>query len=342
MDDRRVPNSGKQSTTASSNGSSASSVDKPSLVYQLQKISGMEKKRRSRTRRDQPTTDKPGQPYQKSRPRTRADSSAAEQTSPDPSGRLPSRRKDASRVSRVEGSSSDFDLLPPRTSADEYRTPHASTISPSRSSSPPSPYYPSVGTSSSSPGSGGLSPLRTTLPTPTSAFDHFQHMALTTQSTPDSLSPSSPGYHELRRCHHELPGDLRLHHHMSQAVPVDESRSATPQFNNVYGPNRSCWIEYDRQRARFEPPIYPRSMASYPPAPNDLVPRLAHRPEQTIVALSLSPMSHGLGTPSTENTGGGYFYSGYEDRAGGMSLQNLCLPTDRSSDADPSANILYY
>ena len=301
----------------------------------------MEKKRRSRTRRDQPTTDKPGQPYQKSHPRTRADSSAAEPTSPDPSGRSPSRRKDT-RVSRVEGSSSDFDLLPPRTSADEYRTPHASTTSPSRSSSPSSPYYPSVGTSSSSPGSGGLSPLRTTLPTPTSTFDHFQHMALTSQSTPDSLSPSSPGYHELRSYNHELPGDLRLHYHMSQAVPVDDSRSTTAQFNNVYGPNRSCWNEYDRQQARFEPPIYPRSIASYPPAPNDLVPRLAHRPEQTITAPSLPPMSHGLGTPPTENTSGGYFYSGYEDRADGTSLQNIYLPTDRSSDAGPSTNAPYY
>lgn len=325
-----------------SSNDSTPSVDKPSLVYQLQKMNGMEKKRRSRTRRDQPAPNKPGQPYQKSNPRPRSDSSTAESTSPDPSGRSPSRRKDASRVSRVEASSSHFDPLPPRASPDEHRSPYTSAASPSRSSSPSSPHYPSAGTSSSSPGSGNLSPLRASLPIPTPTFDHFQHMALSTQSTPDSLSPSSPGYHELQSYGHELPGDLRLQYPVSQVVPIDESRSVTTPFNNIYGPNRSCWNEYDRQQGRFEPSVYPRSLASYPPAPNSLVPRLTHRPEQTIATPSLPPMSHGLGTPPAENTGGGYFYSGYGDRVTGASLQNIYLPTDRSSDADPSATIPYY
>lgn len=302
----------------------------------------MEKKRRSRTRRDQPAANKPGQPYQKSYTRPRADSSAAESTSPDLSGRSPSRRKDPSRVARIEASSSHFDPLIPRTSSDEHRSPYSSTASPSRSSSPPSPYYPSAGTSSSSPGSGNLSPLRASLPMPTPTFDHFRHMALTTQSTPDSLSPSSPGYHELQSYGHELPGDLRLQYPVSQIVPIDEPRSATAQLSNIYEPNRSCWNEYDRQQERFEPSVYPRSLASYTPTPNGMVPRLAHRPEQTITPPSLPPMSHGLGTPPAESIGGGYFYSGYEDRSAGTSLQNLYLPTDRSSDADPSTTVPYY
>ena len=281
----------------------------------------MEKSRRSRTRRNQSkAADKPGQPYQKSRPRKRADSSAAESTSPDTSGRSPSRHQDASRVSGVEGPSSDFDLLQPRTSADEYGTPHTSTTSPFQNSSPSSPYYTSVGTSSSSPGSGSLSPLRTARLTPTPTFDHFQHLALTTQSTLNPLSPLSPSYHELWSYNHESPGDLRLHYRMSQAVPVDESRSATAQFNHVYGPSCSWWNEYDEQQGRFEPSIYPRSTASYPPDSNGFVLHSAHWPEQTITARSLPPMLHGLGTPPTENTSGGCFYSSYGDCAGGTPL----------------------
>jgi len=336
----RVPNSGLQSTTTSSNGSSASSVDKPSLVYQLQKINGMEKKRRSRTRRDQPATNKPGQPYQKSHPHPRTNPSTAQQpTSPDPSGRSPSRRKGTSRVSRVEASSSRFDNPPPRTSADDHRPAYSSTTSPSRSSSPSSPYYPSAGTSSSSPGSRNVTPLRASLPMPTPPFDHFHHMAL---STPDSLSPSSPGYHELQSYGHELPGDLRLQYHVSQTLPADEPRLATTQFSDSFGPNRSCWNEHDRQQGRFESPIYHRSLASYPPGPSGSVPRLAHRPEQTTMTSSLPPMSHGLGIPPAEHPGGSYFYSDYEDRAAGTSLQNVYLLTDRSSDTDPSTTAPYY
>ncbi|KAF9790766.1 hypothetical protein BJ322DRAFT_1104414 [Thelephora terrestris] len=56
VDRSRVPNSGSQPTT---------SIKNPSLVYRLQKMNGMERKRRSRTRRDQPSADRPGQPYQR-------------------------------------------------------------------------------------------------------------------------------------------------------------------------------------------------------------------------------------------------------------------------------------
>jgi len=265
----------------------------------------------------------------------------AQSTSPDPSGRSPSRRKDSPRISRAEASSSHFDTLPTRTSADEHRPAYSSATSPSRSSSPTSPYYHSAGTSSSSPGSKNVTPLRASLPIPTPTFDHFQHMALTTQSTPDSLSPSSPGYHELQSYSHELPVDLRLQYHVSQPVSADEPRLAT-QFNHSFGPNRSCWNEYDRQQGRFEPPIYPRSLGSYPPASGGSVPRLAHRPEQTTMTSSLPPMSHDLGTPPAENPGGSYFYSGYGDRAAGASLQNIYLLTDRSSDTDPSTAAPYY
>ena len=340
--DDRVPNSGSRSTTVSSNGSSASSVDKPSLVYQLQKMNGMEKKRRSRTRRDQPAPTKPGQPYQKGYPHPRTNPPTAQSTSPDPSGRSPSRRKESPRLSRVEASSSHFDPLPSRTSVDEHRPTYPSTTSPARSSSPSSPYYPGAGTSSSSPGLKNVTPLRASLPIPTPTFDHFQHMALTTQTTPDSLSPSSPGYHEFQGYDHELPGDLRLQYHVSQTVPPDGPRLAATQFNDSFGPNRSCWNEYDRQQGRFESPIYPRSLGSYPPAPSGSVPRLVHRPEQTTMTSSLPPMSHGLGTPPVENPGGSYFYSGYEDRAAGASLQNIYLLADRSSDTDPSTTAPYY
>ena len=338
MDDRRVPNSGSHSTTTTSDGSTTSSVDKPSLVYQLQKLNGMEKKRRSRTRRDQPVANKPGQPYQKNPPHTRTDSSTAQPTSPGPSGRSPPRRKGSPRVSRVEASSSYLDPLPPRTSSHEYGPPPAT--SPSRSSSPSSPFYPSAGTSSSSPGPGNLSPFRGSLPIPPN-FDHFQHMALTTQSTPDSLSPSSPGYHEFQGYHHEITGDFAPRHAVSQTIPVDGSRPATTQFNDIYAPNRSCWNEYDRPQGRVEP-LYPRSTTSYPPTPNASVPRLTHRPEQTAATSSFPPMSHGLGTSATEHPSGSYFYSDYEDRAAGASLQNIYHLTNRSSNPGSSAAGPYY
>lgn len=319
-----------------SNGSSTSSIDKPSLVYQLQKLNGMEKKRRSRTRRDQSTTNKPGQPYQKIPPHTRTNPPTAESTSAGPSGYSPPGRRGVSRTPRVESSTSYFDPLQPRNSPDEYRPAYSS-----RSSSPSSPYYPSAGTSSSSSGSRNLSPLRASLPIPTPTFDHFQHMALTSQSTPDSLSPSSPGYHEFQNYSHELSGDLRLQHPASQAIPVDGPRLTTTQFNDIYGANRSYWNEYDRQQGRVEPSAYPRSLPSHPPAPNDPVPRLTHRPEQTTTS-SLPPMSRGLGTPVAEDPSDGYFYAGYGDRAAGTSLQGIYLLPGGSSEAGTSNTVPYY
>lgn len=301
----------------------------------------MEKKRRSRTRRDQPAANKPGQPYQKSSPNTRVNPPTTQSTSPGPSGHSPPRRKDVSRVSRVETSTTYFDPLQPTNSPDEYRSAYASATSPSRSSSPSSPYYPSAGTSSSSSGSRNLSPLRASLPIPTPTFDHFQHMALTSQSTPDSLSPSSPGYHEFQNYSHELSGDLRLQHPASQAIPVDGSRLTTTQFSDIYGSNRSYWNEYDRQQGRVEASAYPRSLPSHPPVPNAPVPRLTHRPEQTTTS-SLPPMSRGLGTPAAENPGDGYFYSGYGDRTAGTSLQDIYLLPDGSSETGSSNTVPYY
>lgn len=328
-DNRRVPNSGSQST-------STSSIDKPSLVYQLQKMNGMEKKRRSRTRRDQPPSNKPGQPYQKNNPQTRASSSTIQPASPDPSNRSPSRRKDTPRVSNVEEAPSYFDLTP-HTASPEHRSPYSSAASPSRSSSPSSPYYLSAETSSSS-GSRNISPLRASLPIPTPTFDHFQHMALASHSTPDSLSPTSPGYHELQGYNQELTAELRTQHHVPQTIPADGLHLAT-QFDDIYGSGRSRWNTYDRQQGRTELSAYPRSLASH--LPDALAPRLAHRPEQAATTSSLPPMSHTLDTPPAGNPSGSYFYPDYDNRAAGTSIQNTYL-FNRSPDAGSSANAPYY
>ncbi|KAF9644148.1 hypothetical protein BDM02DRAFT_3190853 [Thelephora ganbajun] len=328
VDDRRVPNSGLQSI---SNDSSVSSIGKTSLVHHLRKLNGMEKKRRSRTRRGQPAPSKPGQLYQKSYFQTLISSSADQSTSVDPFGHSQSKRKGTSRASRVEASSPYPPL--PRTSSDEYKSPYPSITSPSQSSSPSS-HCPSAGTFSS-PGSKNLSRLRTSLPTPTPTFDQFQHMALITQSTLDS--PSSPlfgTYCELQSYSHELPRDLRLQHPVSQ----DESRLAATQFDDIYGPNYPRWNEYDRQQRRIEPSVYPRSLTSYPLILDNLVPRSTHRLEQTTTISSLPPISHGLDTTTAENSSGSYFHSGYKDRTAGTPLQNIYL----RSDADSSTTVQYY
>jgi hypothetical protein len=304
------------------------------LVYQLQKLNGMEKKRRSRTRRDQPATNKPGQPYQKSHPHGRTSSSTNQPASPELPSSSPSRRRDTSRVLKAEVSPSYFDAPPPRTSADEYISPYSSATSPARSSSPSSPYYLSAGTSSF-PGSRNISPLQASLPIPT-PFDPFQRLALTSQSTPDSISPTSPGYHDLQSYGHGITGELRVEHPVSQTIPTDGSHLAT--FSDIYAPTRQPWNQYDRQQGRIELSAYPRSLPSHP---SDLLaPRLAHRPEQT--STSFHPMSHGFDTPPVGNHGGNYFYPSYEDRIAGTSVQNVYLHGDRSPDADSSNAVPYY
>jgi hypothetical protein len=254
----------------------------------------MEKKRRSRTRRDQPTADKPGQPYQKSYPNMQTGSLTAQPTSPGPSGRSRPRRGNILHVSRVEASSNHFDPLPPRTLSHKSRSLHSSTTPPSRDSSP---YHSGTGTSSSSPESRNLSPFPGFLPTPTPTFDHFQHMTRTTQPIPDSLSPSSSGYYELQSDSRDLPGDFGLWHPVSQTIPVDGSRPATMQSNDIYGSSRPCRNEYDRQQGQIET-IYPRFLASHPSTRN------------------------GLATPA-EGFGGDHFYSGYENHTTGALLQDI-------------------
>ena len=310
--------------------------DKPSLVYQIQKMNGMEKKRRSRTRRDQPTSNKPGEPYQKSHPQTRSNPSTTQPASPDPSDHSPSRRRGTSRASKVEASPSYFDPHLPNPLSDEHRSLYPSATSPSRSSSPSSPHHLSAGTSSS-PDLRNSSPSRASLPIPT--FDQFQHMALGSQSTPDSLSPTSPGYHEFQSYHHELPGELRVQRPASQTISVDGSHLER-QFHEVYGPDPSCWNEYDRQQGQqIGLSAYPRSLTSHPP--DLLAPRLAHRPEQITTTYSLPPMSHGLDVPSAGNPSGSYFYPDYEDRAVRTSAQNAYLLADHSSGAGPSTTPYY-
>ena len=301
----------------------------------------MEKKRRSKTRRDQSAANKPGEPYQKSNPHTRAGSSTTQPASPDPSSRSPSRRKDTSRVSKVETSPSYFDARLPNPSSDEHRPLYSSATSPSRSSSPSSPYHLSAGTTSSSPDLRNISPSRASLPIPTHTFDHFQHMALGSQSSSDSLSPTSPGYHEFQSYNYELPAELRLQHPVSQAMPVDGSHLSTgTQFNDIYGPNRACWNEHGRQQGQTGLSAYPRSLTSHPP--DLLAPRLAHRPEQATTTSSLPPMSHSLGTPPAGNPSGGYFYPDYEDRPVRTSAQNTYLLADHSSGTGSSTAAPYY
>ena len=326
VDNRRVPNSGSQSA------SSASSIDKPSLVYQLQKMNGMEKKRRSKTRRDQQTADRPGQPYQKGNFHARATSSTAQPESLDLSDRSSSRRKDTSRISKGETFPFYFNTFPPTTLPDEHRSLYPSATSPSRSSSPS--YYLSAGTSPSL-GSRNLSPLRASLPVPSPTFDHFQQTIIASRSTPDSFSPTSPGYHDFQCYSHELPGELRAQHPVSRAIPIKGSHSAT-QLNDIHGPNHSCWNEYNGQHGRIESSVYPRSLASHR---SDVPAQLAHQPEQTSATSSFPPILHGLGTPPTGNPSGSYFCPGYEDRA---TVQNAHLLSDRSPDMDSPTTIPYY
>jgi hypothetical protein len=252
----------------------------------------VEKKRRSRTRRDQPQANKPGQSHQKSSPHPRARISTAQPTSPGPC-HSPPRHKADLRVSGVEASSSYFSPLPPRALSHTYGAEYPSTTSPSQKSSPSS-YYPSTG-----------------------AFDHFQHVPPTMRPTPDSLSPSSPGY--ISR------------HLVAQTITVSGFHPATAQFNDVYGPNCSHSNECDGEQGRTEP-VYLHPTVSRPPAHNGLAPGSAHWPEQTTATFPSE--SYGLVTPTIENLKDSYFYPGYEDRTAGRSSQNACLITDRSSQSD--------
>jgi hypothetical protein len=102
---------------------------------------------------------------------------------------------------------------------------------------------------------------------------------------------------------------------VSQDIPIDGLRSATTRFNDIDGTNRS-WNEHDRYC----------SLAGT--NGHDL--------------LSLSPMSHGLGTPATGNPSRSYFYSDHEDRAAGTSPQNIHLLADRLSNVDSSTAVSYY
>jgi hypothetical protein len=208
-------------------------------------MNGMEKKRRSRTRKDQPSADRPGQPYQKSNLHTRR----------------------------------------------------------------------------------------------TTTFDRFQHMALASQSAPDYFSSMSPGYHEFQNYSHELPSELRAHHSVSQAIPVDGSHLA-PQSGDVYGSNRSCWSDYSRQQGRIELSAYPRTLESHPGGV--LTARLAHWPEQTSATSSFPLTSHSLDAPPTGNPGGGYFYPDYEDRVAGTPVQNTHFLANRSPDAESPTIVPYH
>ena len=160
-------------------------------------------------------------------------------------------------------------------------------------------------------------------------------MALTSQSTPDSSSLSSPGYHEFQSYSHETFRNLRSQYPVSQAIPVNRPHFTTMQFNDIYEPSRSYWNGYDRQQGRIESSVYPHSLTAYPPASNGLIPRPTHQQEQTTTTSSLPPV------PAAENLSDNYFYSSYEDRAAGASLQNIYLLTNRSSEAGSPTTVPY-
>ncbi|KAF9787393.1 hypothetical protein BJ322DRAFT_1187493 [Thelephora terrestris] len=310
VDKSRVPNSGSQPTT---------SIGNPSLVYRIQKMNGMERKRRSRTRRDQPSADRPGQPYQKRNLQTRAASSTTQPASPDPSSRSPSRREDTSHVSKSGMSPSYLDAFPPAISSDEHRSSYPSVTSPSCSSSP---YYLGAATSPSSPGSRNISPSRAPSPIPTTAFDHFQHMALASQSAPDSCFSMSPSYHEFQSYGHVLDGS-----HLAR------------QCSDVYGSSRSCWNEYNRQHGWMELSAYPRFLEPHPSS--ILTPRLAHQPGKISATSSFPPTLHDLDAPPAGNPDAKYFYPDFEDRAAGTSVQNTRLLTNCSPYADLPTTVPY-
>ncbi|KAF9786626.1 hypothetical protein BJ322DRAFT_1184338 [Thelephora terrestris] len=251
VDRSRVPNSGSQPTT---------SIENPSLVYRLQKMNGMERKRRSRTRRDQPSADRPGQPYQRNL-HTRAASSTTQLAPLDPCSHSPSRSQDASQVSKSGISPSYLDAFPPAISLDERGSSYPSATSPSHSSSPSSPYYLGAATSLSSQGSRNLSSLQASLPIPTPAFDDFQHTALALQSAPDSFFSMSPGYHEFQSYSHVLSHKPSSQHPASQAIQFGGSQLAM-QCNDVYGSSHSCWNEESRQQGWMELSAYPRFLES--------------------------------------------------------------------------------
>ena len=287
-------------------------------------MNGVEKKRCSRTRRDQPAANKPGSLHQQSHRRTQTYNPTTQQTSPSPSHHSPSRHKDALRFSGVEAYASYFDPLPPRASLDEHISPQSSATSLSQSSSPSSSYHLSAGTSSLSPGSTNSSPFQVSPLIPTAPFNHFQHIALTSQTTPGFLSPSSPGYHEFQGYNH--PTELKLQHPVSHTIPVDGSHLVT-QHDNVYGPSRSYWNEYDERQGRIN---------------LSKLPQLTHQREQVTTASFLPLMSHILGTPPMGDSSRDYFYPGYKDHTTSTFLQDAYLLAGHSSEADSLSTIPYH
>jgi hypothetical protein len=159
----------------------------------------MEKKRRSRTRRDQPAANKPGQPYQKSHPAytNRLFVGPANISRSLWSFAVQAQR----RFARLE-SRGIFLLFRPSPAQDFIRRAQITILFSHFSLPELFTFFTLLSQRWNlffvSRVEERESPLRASLPIPTPTFDHFQHMALTTQSTPDSLSPSSPGYHELQ------------------------------------------------------------------------------------------------------------------------------------------------
>ena len=333
VDDQRVPNLGLWSMT-----SSMPPINEPSLVYWIQKTNGMERKRCSRTRRDQPAANKPSKPYQKNHPHSQASSLMTQLASPDPPGRLSSRRKDNLRISKVETPPSYLDSHLPKPSSHEHISLYSSAIFPSWSSSPSSPYHLSAGMSSSPPNVRHVRPIsQVSLPMLNPIFDHFQQMDLGPQSSPDSLAPTSPGYHEPQHYNYELSAESMAQHPASRTIPAKGSHLGT-HFDDLNGLNCSCWNEYGRQQIQFL--AYPCSLTSHPP--NFLTLQLALLPEQATATFSLPQTSHSLGTPPTGHTSGSYFYPNYEDRTVCTPPQNTYLLTNHSSGTDSSTTAPYY
>lgn len=220
MSPQVLHSSSASSTSNSSKSVSAANANKPSLVFQLQKLNGMEKKRRSRSRRNPPMTARPGVPYQKSRPETGRETEAGSSRTSSP---VRSRRSGRT-IDEVVGSVYDAHS---RSTSSEDTTSYSATTSPTRSLSPSSPSYSTTNSLTSSPLldspiqwplSNIPSPPAVPWNTPT-AYETYHRPVINTTTAADSPTVLSSGYQSGYRANMPV-GPVRSHypasHHANQ------------------------------------------------------------------------------------------------------------------------------
>lgn len=233
--------SATSSTSTSSKAASTSNANKPSLVFQLQKLNGMEKKRRSRSRRDPLTAARPGVPYPK--PHTEMGRSVDVATSRTSS---PTRSRRSGRtIDEVVGSVYDVQS---RSTSSEDTTSYAATTSPTRSLSPSSPSYSTTNSLTSSPLLGspvqwplrGLpSPSATTWATTPVAYD--QYLRTPTNTIAESTFGPSAYHGAASNYRAMMPGPIRSYfppgHHTNprrfQSQTLDGDYSETPPWHHA-------------------------------------------------------------------------------------------------------------